>query len=127
MDYVLREAENPWAVRVLSDCPIRGVEMRIMTYENTNLPQRHHRPPVGFDRTAPTGLSRRPATQDRPARCCQRDLLPSADGLPMALPAQGLPAQKHRLALLRRVAAQRHLRHHPRPTPHQGPHGGEAL
>ena len=67
-------------------------------------------------------LPRRAAPQDRPARRRRCHLLHPADRLPVALPAQGLPAQEHRLALLRRVAAQRHPRHHPRPAPHEGPH-----
>lgn len=38
-------------------------------------------------------------------------------GCQMAFSAQGLPTQKHRLALLQPVATQRHLGHHPRPAP----------
>ena len=47
--------------------------------------------------------------------------------LPVALSPQGLPAQEHRLAVLRPVAARRHPGSHPRPAPHEGPHGREAL
>ncbi len=110
----------------LRDCPIRW-QLRIMGYENTSLSQRHHRRPVGAVRASHSCLPRWTTAQDQPARCRQRHFLHPADGLPVAVSAQGLPAQEHRLALFRRVASQRHPRHHPRSAPQKGPHRGEAL
>src|ERR1019366_6700372 len=98
-----------------------------MRYENSNLPQRHQRCPMESDRTPPPCLPRRAAAEDRPTCGCRCGLLHPAYRLLVALPAQGLSAEEYRVALLRRVAAQRHPRYHPRPAPHQGPDGREAL
>ena len=75
----------------------------------------------------PPGTSRRTTPQDRPAGRRRCHLLHPPHRLPVALSPQGLPAQEHRLAVLRRVATRRHPGHHPRPAPHEGPHGREAL
>ncbi len=96
----------------LRDCPIRW-QLRIMGYENTSLSQRHHRRPVGAVRASHSCLPRRATAQDQPARRRRCHLLCPANRLPVEIPAQGLPAQEYRLAVLRRVAAQRHSRHHP--------------
>src|SRR5437870_13915645 len=97
-EVILREAVRATG---LSDCPIRGARVRIMLHENAILPERRHRRAVGSDRTPHPRLPRRSAAQDRPARRRRCRLLHPADWLPVALPAQGLPAQIDRLALLR--------------------------
>ena len=71
------------------------------------LPQRRHRRAMGPDRAPHPRVPRRAPPQDRHAGRRRRHPLHPPHRLPVALPAQGLPAQEHRLAVLRRVAAQR--------------------
>src|ERR671920_327556 len=58
----------------------------------------------------------RPAAGGRPARGARRDPLPAADRLPLAPPAQGLPAQEHGLWLLPAPLGGRHVADAPRPA-----------
>src|SRR5918994_1562150 len=58
----------------------------------------------------------RPAAGGGPARGARRDPLPAADRLPVAPPAQELPAQEHGLRLLPAPVGGRHVADAPRPA-----------
>src|SRR5581483_2330384 len=91
---------------------------------NTDVPQRPDGPAVATGPTPDPGLSGRATPQDVYAGGARRRLLRPADRVPVAVPAQGLPAQEHRLAVLRRVAAQRHPGPDPRSPAREGPPAG---
>src|SRR5262249_10835986 len=84
----------------LTVCPIRGDRVCRIGYENSLLPQRPDRCAMDAGGACDPGLSWRSPPTDLDARGLGRHLVHPAHRLPVAVSAQGLPAQEHRLGLL---------------------------